>query len=407
MEYKKRLTCLEILLLSFIYGKQGHSPGQISDILEERCKFMITGHGGDIQETAAKLGCGVAELTDMSSNLNPLGPLPGIEDFLCNNIRSIITLPDADTERISASLAKLYDLNHENITAGNGTTQFIYNLPLALKFRKVLVLAPVYADYADACAMHGAETDLFMADFSNGFRWDFDRLSNKVKMYDAVYICNPNSPTGVLINASEIVRLAAGNPEKWVIVDETYLPFLKEWQNESLLYSNLPNLIVFHSMSKIHRLPGLRIGFMKADKNVISRFMDFFMPWSINSLAQAAVFYLSDNKKDVDSFINESSLYAESQREIIKKGLVETGIDFFESCTVFMLGKTGSGLPDSGKFHDMMLEKKIMIRNCSNFKGLSERHFRISLHSPEKNLEFIKAVRECLPSRLQGDKEWK
>lgn len=358
--------------------------------------IMITGHGGDIQETAARLGCEVSDLIDMSSNLNPMGPLPGLEDFLCKNIRSIITLPDADADRVSKALARLYDLNHENIIAGNGTTQFIYSLPLALRFKKVLILAPVYADYADACAMHGAETALFMAESKHGFGWDFERLEKEIKAFDAVYICNPNSPTGKLTKASEITRLAARNPDKWIIVDETYLPFEKNWKNESVAYYDIPNLIVFHSMSKIHKLPGLRIGFMKAEKNVISKFMDYFLPWSINSLAQSAIFHLADRKKDVENFIEESSRYASSQREIIKKGLNGTDIEFYESGSVFILGKTGPDLPDSAKLHDMLLDKKIMIRNCSNFKGLSERHFRISLHNPENNLKFIESVKECI-----------
>ncbi|WP_027357677.1 pyridoxal phosphate-dependent aminotransferase [Desulforegula conservatrix] len=357
---------------------------------------MITGHGGDIQETAARLGCAVTELVDMSSNLNPIGPLPGLEEFLCKNIRSIITLPDADTDRVSSSLARLYDLSAENISAGNGTTQFIYNLPLALKFKKVLILGPVYADYADACAMHGAETTLFMADNDKGFEWDYKKLDHELKIRDAVYICNPNSPTGKLTDAAEIAKLAAQNPDKWVIVDETYLPFLKNWKKQSLLYSDLKNLIVFHSMSKIHRLPGLRIGFMKADKDVVSKFMDFFMPWSINSLAQSAVFHLAERKTDVEKFIKDSANYAYEQKQIIMDGLKGTGIDFFASSSVFMLGKTGPGLPDSATLHNMMLEKKIMIRDCSNFKGLSGRHFRISLHTQENNLNFVKAIRECI-----------
>lgn len=363
---------------------------------------MITGHGGDIQETAARLGCDTTDLIDMSSNLNPLGPLPGMEEFLAGNIRAIITLPDADTERISKSLAHLYGIKQENITAGNGTTQFIYNLPLALKLKNALIAGPVYADYADACQMHGAKTEMFMPEATwtekNLFEWDFERLAAEARNFDAVYVCNPNSPTGSLVDTAHIKMVAEKNPSKWIIVDETYLPFIKSWQKHSLLYTDLPNLIVFHSMSKIHRLPGLRIGFMKADREVVSRYMDFFMPWSVNSLAQAAVFHLSENKKMVESFIEESADYALTQKKIITDGLMDKGIEFYPSSSVFMLARLGKGLPSARVFHDMMLDKKIMIRDCSNFKGLSDRHFRISLHMPENNLKFIRAACECLGS---------
>ncbi len=357
---------------------------------------MITGHGGDIQETAARLGCGITELIDMSSNLNPLGPLEGLEDFLRDNIKSIITLPDADTSRISKALADLYDLDSKNIVAGNGTTQFIYNLPLALKFRKVLILAPAYADYADACRMHGASVSYFMAETGNPFLWDFEKLKLQIRNYDAVYICNPNSPSGSIAEPSEIIGLAAENPGVWFVIDETYLPFACDWQKKSVSYNRLPNIVVLHSLSKIHRIPGLRTGFMVADKKVIKEFMGYFMPWSVNSLAQAAVMYLAGKKAEVKKFIAVSHEFIKNQQSLVIKGLKDCDVEFHDSVSVFMLGKTGLKAPDSGMLHRRMLERHIMIRDCSDFSGLSDRYFRISLHSQENNLKFVEALKECL-----------
>ena len=58
---------------------------------------MIDGHGGNIYQLARRLACRPSDISDMSANVNPLGPMPALIEHLTASISSAIaTLPDVD-----------------------------------------------------------------------------------------------------------------------------------------------------------------------------------------------------------------------------------------------------------------------------------------------------------------------
>ncbi|MFP4477493.1 MAG: pyridoxal phosphate-dependent class II aminotransferase, partial [Desulfatibacillaceae bacterium] len=86
---------------------------------------MIHGHGGNIREAAANLGCEPGDITDMSSNINPLGPPPGLVEHLSERLQDIVSLPEVDAGRIVEGYAKWQGLDPGGIVPGNGTTQLL------------------------------------------------------------------------------------------------------------------------------------------------------------------------------------------------------------------------------------------------------------------------------------------
>ena len=346
---------------------------------------MIQGHGGNIYDVARRLGCKPFEIIDMSSNVNPLGPPPGLKEHLKENIDSITALPEVDAKDIAYKFAHRYDIDPECVIPGNGTTQFIYAIPQVLKTKKALILGPTYSDYADACIMHNVDFDYTIAEETNMFRIDIDSLKKIIRRFDTVFICNPNNPTGVLITAQEIEMICLSFPDINFIIDESYLSFVEDGDKGSMMGSDLSNLIVLNSMSKIFRVPGLRVGFLIAPKGIINKFNKYILPWNVNSLAQAAVSYLMTQKTEIDSFVEQTRDFVKNEREKLTKTLESTGqIKIIPSTTVFMLVR----LPDklnSDKVCEHLLQDKILVRNCSNFKGLSEKFIRISLKTSEIN----------------------
>ncbi|MBU0988094.1 MAG: aminotransferase class I/II-fold pyridoxal phosphate-dependent enzyme, partial [Proteobacteria bacterium] len=229
---------------------------------------MLIGHGGNIYDLAQRLDCDPFEIIDMSSNVNPLPPMPGLMNFLKKNIHTITALPEADAQSAAQAFALRYSLDSDQVIAGNGSTQFIFAIPQALKTRRALILGPTYADYADACNMHAVPYDYFTASESLDFQPDIAAVSRQVKAYDTVFICNPNNPTGALIPKADLLRLARSCPNTYFIVDESYLPFVKAADQLSMLGCGLDNVLVLNSMSKIFRIPGLRIGFLISSHRV-------------------------------------------------------------------------------------------------------------------------------------------
>lgn len=346
---------------------------------------MIIGHGGNVYDMAAKFGCAPSEIIDMSSNVNPLGPPAGLEAFLKENISAITALPEVDSGKITASFSQRYEINTELVLAGNGTTQFIYSIPAALGTKKACILAPTYADYADACIMHNADYDYITADESLSFKPDMEKIKTRIKKYDTVFICNPNNPTGVLIPADELKSLCRDNLCTYFVIDESYLPFVVNGEKQSLLKSGLPNVIILNSMSKIFRVPGLRIGFLASSKKIITKIMRYTLPWSVNSLAQAAVIYLMDKKNEIDSFVEETRIFLEAEKKILTekfKNILE--IKFFPSTTSFLLASL-LNRQTADHVYNSLANDRILIRNCSNFHGLSDRFVRVSLKTSKTN----------------------
>ncbi|MBW1821970.1 MAG: histidinol-phosphate aminotransferase family protein, partial [Deltaproteobacteria bacterium] len=202
---------------------------------------------------------------------------------------------------------------------------------------------------------------------------------------DTVFICNPNNPTGTLISAQKIKMICLSFPNSNFIIDESYLSFVEAGDKGSMKGSDLSNLIVLNSMSKIFRIPGLRVGFLIASKGIINKFNRFMLPWNVNSLAQAAVSYLMTQKIEIDSFLEQTREFVKNQSEKLTKTLESTGqIKVIPSTTVFLLAKLPDNL-NSDKVCEHLLQNRILVRNCSNFKDLSEQFIRISLKTRDIN----------------------
>ncbi len=344
---------------------------------------MIEGHGGNIWQLAAELGCAPSGILDMSSNVNPFGPPPGLLEFLEQNLSVINALPEADARSARHAFGRRYGIAPEQVMAANGTTWFIHAIPQALKSRNVLILGPTYSDYADACRMHDVPYDFFMRTAGRNFDTDMTILDKTVAAYDTVFICNPNNPTGRLIPADELKRLCTDHPQTFFIIDESYLPFVADESGQTLIHCGLPNVIILNSMSKIFRIPGLRIGFLVAEPQVIERLARYALPWSVNSLAQKAVCYLME--QEVRNFVDETRQFLDAEREFMSRALGESPeIQLFQSCTSFVLCRL-SGKHRAETVCAALARERILIRNCSNFQGLSDRFIRISLKTGEIN----------------------
>ncbi len=346
---------------------------------------MSVGHGGNIYEIARQINCRPEEIIDVSSNINPLGPPPGLLEFLKENIEAITRLPEVDGREMTAHFADYLGIDPHRLLAGNGTTQFIHSLPGALKSRNTLILGPTYADYADACKNQQVPFRMLAAAASEGFVPDMDRFREHLDRCDTIIICNPNNPTGALIPFDTLEPLCGTYPQKNFIVDESYLPFVPQGEKESMTHSACDNVMVLHSISKIFGIPGLRVGFVAADKKIIQKFRNFLPPWSVNSLAQTAVRYLAEQSALVESFIRKTRLFLEEQRKQFHQSLSENpALELYRNPTPFILIKLPPDL--TGRLvWERLSRERILIRNCANFEGLTDQFIRVSLKSPEVN----------------------
>lgn len=355
---------------------------------------MLKGHGGNSIELARQLGCLPQEIIDMSSNINPLGPPPGLVKYLGEHIDAAGKFPEVDSREITEQFADQCRIDSDRVLAGNGTTQFIYALPQALGIKRALIAAPTYSDYADACRLNNVKITFAIAAESQNFQPDLDQISKHLDAVDSVFICNPNNPTGALIPADDLKALCRAHPDTIFIVDESYLSFIQGAEEKSIRRKDLSNLIVLVSISKIFAIPGLRIGFVVSSGERIKQLRRFLQPWSVNSLAQLATGYLMIQKDEMDTFIKKTNRLITAERNRLVAAFEDIpDIILYPSTTNFLVARLQNRLY-AAEVCRRLAGHKILVRNCDNFYGMTNRHIRISLKLPEHNLMLIHRLLE-------------
>lgn len=356
---------------------------------------MIKGHGGNIYKIARDLACDPAEITDMSSNVSPLGMPQGLERYLRERWKEIGALPEVDSISFRRLFAEKEGLETNRVLAGNGTTEFIYSAPLALNMKKALIIGPTYSDYRDACDAYNVPHRFCLTREEDEYEPNLLEIEDALKGMDSVFVCNPNNPTGRLIPSKVLRDLIYNYPKIRFIVDESYMPFVPDADSETITGLDVDNVVVLHSFSKIFGIPGLRLGILTGSIELVRSFARLKQPWSVNRLAQAAGEYLLEQ----DKFVMEVARFVERERDAfldIVKDISE--LRPFPSAANFILFELTGGMNAPEVFHKMA-QKKILIRDCSNFYGLDDRHIRIALKSPEENRLCAEKLRECIGSK--------
>jgi len=353
-------------------------------------KLTTVAHGGDILAVARALGCKPGELADMSSNLAPFGPPPGVRETISEHLEEIAYLPEPGSESLSACLAAKYGRSREEILVGNGTTEFIFGLPAALQPKRGVIVNPTYGDYRLACTWAGVAVQEFTLNPAEGFVLNLERLTATLLSGDLVFLCNPNNPTGVLTPSRRLHEFIAAHPGTTFLVDEAYLPFTGE---ESLLaLPPLANLLVLNSYSKIFCIPGLRLGILVGDGALLTNLDQRAKPWGVNRLAQVAGEYLC---RYGDDYIQKVVAYVARERERVATALAELpGVAVVAGRANFILGCLTTGALRAGELRTRLLAKRLIIRNCANFTTLDDRYFRISLKDGATNRRCLAALAE-------------
>ncbi|MGD8366730.1 MAG: aminotransferase class I/II-fold pyridoxal phosphate-dependent enzyme, partial [Desulfobacterales bacterium] len=242
-----------------------------------------------------------------------------------------------------------------------------------------------YADYEDACRMAGVSVVRLPLLPEAGFVPDPDQLARGLAGADLAFICNPNNPTGVRLPTAMLEELCRAHPSVRFVVDESYLPFVDGAEEKSLAGRQIPNAVVLNSLSKVFRIPGLRVGFLIASKPLLEPMKRCCLPWSVNSLAQTAVAFLMSEAAKIEGFLRDTRQYVRSETARLSAKLSGcAALHLYPSTTIFSLIRL-SEPHTASQLAARLLKHRILIRNCANFDGLTERYIRISLKQPEEN----------------------
>ena len=355
-------------------------------------------HGGRTAELAAAAGCAPEELLDFSVNLHPAGMPDGLPAVCFAALREMSPYPEPHAETLSRLAAERDGRTAAEYLFGNGSSELLWLLPQVLPCCRALVVTPGYLEYAENCRRAGVAVTEFRLMEAADFRLDVVVLDQAVRPGDLVMLGNPNNPTGATASPAELWELARRHTESWFLVDEAFADF----SGETLLtLPPLENLIVTRSLTKYYAMAGIRLGYAVATAAIIDRLRERQPAWSVGTLAQKAGEFLLQLREDT-----RENRVAEL-REQLAAGLTAAGWKVFPSRANYLLAKCPSSPVQ------MLLRRRIAVRDCSNYPGLDERFVRVAVRSAADNARLLEVLgrpgapalrkkRKCPALMLQG-----
>jgi threonine-phosphate decarboxylase len=186
-------------------------------------------HGGNIFYFSKELCKHEKEILDFSVNLNPLNFPEQIKNIIVNNIDKIYFYPEIYAQSLKQEIAKHFNISENNILIGNGSTQLIYLIPLALNIKKAVIINPTFSEYEYSLKRVGAKIINYNLSEKNNFKLNIDNFLKFASKTDAeaYYLCNPSNPSGSLINDDDIFFIAKflRDKNKLFILDEAFIDF--------------------------------------------------------------------------------------------------------------------------------------------------------------------------------------
>ncbi|RSK52598.1 threonine-phosphate decarboxylase [Bacillus canaveralius] len=330
------------------------------------------------------------QICDFSANINPFGPPPALKEKWNEMFTKIIDYPDPKGAQLVSLLAAQDDLAENSILLGNGGAELIALIGRWLAGKRILIIEPSFCEYETACRASGCT---IIHHFLEEGNWDLhvEHVLHKLNWADAVFICNPNNPTGQSFSRTAIQGIVEESfkMNTFVIIDEAFYHFLEDEASFVSFVKDFPNLLILRSLTKIYSIPGLRLGYLIADHELIRKVSLFQPHWSVNSVALAAGVECLNS----GPFLTDSRKYIEAERRRLFHFYKESGYRFSDSCVNFYLLQDPF-LNDQLSLLKFLLEQGIAARHTYNFKGLHGRWLRLAVKRTGDNDRLMEVLEE-------------
>ena len=321
---------------------------------------MIEGHGDDLYRyDNIKM--------NFSSNIYNGTDLSALEAYLSSRMAVVRSYPEPSAASLERMIASECGISPDEVLVTSGAVDAIYLIAQAYRHEGTCcILQPTFREYEDACRVFG-------------YRECGDGA--------LCWLCNPNNPTGDVMATDEVLALAGRH--RLLIVDQSYEDYTMAPLLQPADVVSRDDIILLHSMTKRYAVPGLRLGYVTASASIINRLREQYRPWAINALSLEAGKWLVQRGEtaipDLTSYLAETQRLRAMLNEIEGIEAQQTQTNFF-LCTIQQA--TAAELKEY-----LAREHGILIRDASNFTGLTTHHFRIATQSPAENDALVTAIK--------------
>ena len=322
---------------------------------------------------------------DFSSNINPLGISANVLRILRRNLPKLSSIyPDNEHKILKEKIINYLDggLTYDSISIGNGATELIYNFARAFVRKQVIIPYPTFCEYELSSRKVGAKIKHVPL---RDWKLDVRGILEKTRNSDAIFLCNPNNPTG-LFSYHLVEKLVEEiDPSIKILIDESFIEFVDEKKHPRSFIEKINefrNIVVLRSMTKSFGLAGLRLGYSISHPSTEKKISNNRITWNINGLAQLAGITALDNL----SHLRKARKIVTTERELIHERINHNLRSFsaIKSDVNFYLIRLSHGR--SRQIRDLLLRKYgILVRECSDFKGMGDKYIRAAVRTHDEN----------------------
>ena len=271
-------------------------------------------------------------IVKLNTNENPYPPSPVVQEAIKNLEGDGLRLyPDPKASRLVNAIAEKYGVSPENVFAGVGSDDVIAMCFMTFfnsKDKPVLfpnISYSFYEVWAEMLRIPYEEQPL-LGDFTI-------KKEYYLKPNGGIIFPNPNAPTGMSMELSDIEYIVANNPESVVMVDEAYVDFGAK--TALPLIDKYDNVLVIRTFSKSRSLAGLRIGYAFGDRELIKYLNDVKYSFNSYTLNRPAI-ELGTAVLCDDKYFNECIEKIKATREYSRAELTKLGFKCLPSDANFL-----------------------------------------------------------------------
>lgn len=347
-------------------------------------------HGANAGNLYQLLGLNMPEtIIDLSENVNPAGVPESIRRIWPKLIEAVSHYPDEQAEPFRTKSANFHKVTPEQIVVGNGAAECLMVLAKYFSGKTVGLLEPSFSEYKRTLLQENVYVKSIVVDDICTYRFSLETVKKQMHSLDALYLCNPNNPTGVLtpkVQIEELLRYGQMT-DCAIVVDEAFMDWTDEKESVIPLVSKYENLIVLRSMTKMYALAGIRLGYIIGGRS--KQFLGFFPHWNVSGLAiQIGCLCLEEQQ-----YVKEARRHSDGARKDVTDFLHEYGCEVSKSSANFILFRPPVNV-DPDHFFLFLLSKGVVLRHTKNYMGLNGQWFRIALKGSEQLGRFKQVFKE-------------
>ena len=326
-------------------------------------------HGGNVWQ-----GERPSEWLDYSANLRPEGTPDWVKEAMIEGMKNARYYPDPTMKRAKAALSQYLGIDAECVlpTAGGiSAIQLANKLPSS----ETILLTPCFCEYEQFAQSPIRKISLLKLYHEIALPEMLELKENSL-----VWLCNPMNPAGYAFTREEIedLLLQIESRNGYLAVDEAFIEYCPEHSVVSLI-ENHERLLVTGSMTKILGIPGVRLGYLCAQPQVLEELKKYQLTWELSCFAEAVAFALPQHKAEIQA---DSNRNAARRKELIS-GLETLGIYVYPSqsaCVLADFGKPVDAIAEALK------QRKILVRSCMSFDDINDGcHLRLAVKDEASN----------------------